>query len=47
MRLGSVDLLNDNVSRGGIEAEKRLQPGRDKALVEPERKVILVVGHPD
>jgi hypothetical protein len=48
MRLGGVELLGDDVSGGGIEAEKpRLQPGRDKALVEPERKVILVVGHPE
>ena len=48
MRFGGVELVFDDASGAGIETKKpRLQAGRDKALVEPERKVILVVGHPE
>jgi hypothetical protein len=46
MRLGGVELVCDDASGVGVETKKpRLQAGRDKALVEAERKVILVVGH--
>ena len=47
MCLGGVELFRDDASGIGIEAEEsRLQVGCDKPLVEPERKVIVVVGHP-
>ena len=47
MRLGGVELLRDDAGGVGIETEEsRLQAGCDKPLVEPERKVIVVVGHP-
>ncbi len=47
MCLGGVELFRDDAGGVGIETEEsRLQAGCDKPLVEPKRKVIVVVGHP-
>ena len=45
---GGVELLLDDAGGVGIETEKpRLQAGCDKPLVEPDGKVIVLVGHPE
>jgi hypothetical protein len=48
MRLGGVEFLGDDAGGGGIEAKKPgLQAGCDKAFIEPEREVFVVVRHPE
>lgn len=46
MGFRGIQLLLDDAGPGRVKTKKpRLEAGRDEALVEPEAKVIVLVGH--